>query len=208
MLELYRKIRRNEWLNLFVILTRILIGTGFTFASFPKILGLRFTQISVDTPIGYFFEAMYQTGIYWNFLGWSQLIAAFLLMTQRFSTLGAIIFFPIIVNIFLITYSLSFPGTIYITFLMLLATILLLVWDFEKLKYIFFPDNFKVVDDNFRKPTYNNFWIATGVIIFINTVLSAIFKSILSLTFGNTIIMISALIGHFIIRRKNKRLKT
>ena len=52
--------------------------------------------------VGHMFETLYQSGLYWKFIGISQLIAAFLLMTQRFSKLGALSFFPIILNIFFI----------------------------------------------------------------------------------------------------------
>lgn len=87
--------------------------------------------------VGHYFETMYQSGIYWQFLGWGQLISAFLLMTQRYAKLGAITFFPIIVNIFVITISYDFKGTPVITFLMLLATIMILIWDWDDLKVLF-----------------------------------------------------------------------
>jgi len=50
---------------------------------------------------------------------------------------GALIFYPIILNIFIITLSLNMAGTPAITFLMLLANTWLLLWDYDKLKYIF-----------------------------------------------------------------------
>lgn len=89
---LYDRLRRNPFLHIFIILTRFLIGFAFIPSGLKKVLGLRFSNISTDNPIGFFFEAMYQTGFYWNFLGWAQVIAALLLMTQRFATLGAVIF--------------------------------------------------------------------------------------------------------------------
>ncbi|RYY69540.1 MAG: DoxX family protein [Chitinophagaceae bacterium] len=129
-------------------------------------MGERFTQLPVDSPIGFFFEAMYRSGFYWNFLGWAQVLAAFLLMTQRFATLGAIFFFFIISNIWIITISLGFSGTWIITSLMLLAVLLLLVWDYQKLKYILYADN----DSDFVQPeiypTYNTIWIRSGFLLF------------------------------------------
>ena len=72
-----------------------------------------------ESPIGYFFEALYQTGFYWRFIGMAQLVAALLLLIPRTATLGALVYFPIILNIYVITVSLHFQGTPYLTGLML-----------------------------------------------------------------------------------------
>lgn len=111
-------------------------GHGFTPSGLTKILHNRFTVLSTETPVGYFFEALYRSGFYWNFLGLSQFAAAILLVIPRTATLGALIYFPIILNIYVITVSMSFTGTPYITGLMLLANIYLLCWDYDKLKYL------------------------------------------------------------------------
>jgi hypothetical protein len=89
-----------------------------------------------DHPLGYFFDALYTSGFYYYFIGIAQVLAAFLLMTQRLATFGAIIYSSIIVNIWLITLSLSFKGTWIITSLMVLACLALLIWDGQKLKSI------------------------------------------------------------------------
>lgn len=112
---------------------RYLVGFAFFPSGLTKLMGNRFTVISTDTPIGYFFEAMYQTGFYWNFLGLSQVVAGVLLMTQRFALLGALMFLAILTNIWIITISLSFTGTWIITSLMMIAVIVLLIWDHHKL---------------------------------------------------------------------------
>lgn len=57
-------------------------------------------------------------------------------MTQRYAKLGALMFLPIIANIFVITVSYNFTGTYYITGLMLLANILLVLWDWDELKIL------------------------------------------------------------------------
>jgi hypothetical protein len=138
-----KKLKSLIYIQVFIIYTRYLIGISFVFASIVKIKGERFmtdmTMIN-GSPIhsaAHLFETLYQSGHYWKFIGISQLIAAFLLMTQRFSKLGALSFFPIILNIFFITASYDFIGTIYITSLMLLANIALLIWDWEDFKTFF-----------------------------------------------------------------------
>ena len=67
-----------------------------------------------DEPIDsawHMFETLYRSGLWWKFLGLGQIIAGLLLMTQRFSKLGALMFLPIIANVFVITVSYDFRGT-------------------------------------------------------------------------------------------------
>ncbi len=49
------------------------------------------------------------------------------------------LYFPVIVNIFLITLSMGFRGTPVITGLMLLGSIFLLCWDYDRLAGILRP---------------------------------------------------------------------
>lgn len=142
MFRLIDYLKQQLLVKLFVIYLRYLVGFAFVFASIVKIRGERFTSISPSQPVGYFFEAMYQSGFYWNFLGWAQLISGALLMSQRFSTIGAIAFFPVILNVCLITHSVDFgSGTPTITTLMLLGTTFLLLWDYKKWTILFQRDH-------------------------------------------------------------------
>lgn len=131
-----RNLHSIKLLNLFIINLRILLGIAFIPSGLTKVFNREFTTLTDKTAIGFFFEGLYQSGFYWIFIGLCQLLTAFLLMTQRMATLGAVFFFVIIVNIFIITVSLNFTGTWIITGLMLLAGLLLLVWDWERLKPI------------------------------------------------------------------------
>ena len=159
----YNRIRNKSLLNIFIILTRYLIGFAFIPPGLKKIMGQRFTQISTENPIGFFFEGLYQAGFYWTFIGWGKVVAALLLMTQRFATLGAIIFFFIVSNIWVITISLHFSGTWVITSLMLPAVIMLLVWDYDKWKYIFSKEPYGT-PSNYTAS--NKIWTVTGFILF------------------------------------------
>ncbi|WP_312507902.1 DoxX family membrane protein [Chryseobacterium culicis] len=124
----------SQWI---IIHLRYLVGSAFFPSGLIKLMGDRFTRISTDHPIGYFFEALYQSGFYWNFLGLAQVTAGILLMTQRFATLGALMFLAILSNIWLITLSLSFAGTWIITSLMMIAVVILVIWDKHKLLPLF-----------------------------------------------------------------------
>ncbi|MDQ4123099.1 MAG: DoxX family membrane protein [Acidobacteriota bacterium] len=127
----------NVWLQRFTIFTRVMIAVGFVPSGMKKVLGLPFTQLGVETPMGYFFDALYKTGGWYEFIGWAQVVAAILLLIPRTATLGALIFFPIIINIAVLTNSMDFAGTKVITIFMALAATYLLCWDYDKLKPIF-----------------------------------------------------------------------
>lgn len=171
--ELFNRIRTKRHLNTFVILTRYLIGFAFIPSGLTKVLNERFTRISIDNPIGFFFEGLYQSGVFWQFIGWSQLIAAFLLMTQRFATIGAVLYLPLITSIWVITCSLHFTGTWFITSLMLLACLGLIAWDYQKWKTLFYEDNFRHATPVTNYPTYSNNWIILGGILFFCNVFGA-----------------------------------
>ncbi len=125
--------------RLFVLFTwgmRILLFLAFLPSGLKKLLGERFTLLGIETPVGFFFEGLYRTGFYWNFLGFMQLLVGVLLLIPRTSFFGAMLYLPIIINIFIIVVSINFTGTPIIAGLMLLANIYLLFWDYKKLKQI------------------------------------------------------------------------
>ncbi len=178
------RLRQFTILKVFTIYLRYLIGGGFIMPGMTKMMGNRFTTLSTETDVGAFFEALYQTGMYWQFLGWGQFIAAILLMTQRFATIGAMLFFGIILNIYIITISIEFTGTAFITFPMLLAAIYLLLWDYKKIIVLFqradqIQVNYSEDKDEFL---YHPWWIVLGVLLFGITLFYALSKMSRTLT--------------------------
>lgn len=130
------KLRSYKLMQLFTWGTRILLFMSFLPSGLKKLLGERFTLLGVETPVGFFFEALYRTGLYWNFIGFMQLLAGILLLIPSTSFLGALIYLPIIINILIIVVAMQFRGTPYIVALMLLANLYLLLWDYKKLKAV------------------------------------------------------------------------
>jgi uncharacterized membrane protein YphA (DoxX/SURF4 family) len=137
--RMHARARAQPVFQRLAIISRILLALAFVPTGLVKVLGERFTVLGLDSPVGLFFEAMYQSGAYWNFVGWAQVGAGILLLIPRTSLLGAVLFFPIVVNIFVITLSLHFQGTPVITGAMLLASTFLLCWDYHRLKPIVWP---------------------------------------------------------------------
>ena len=72
--------RRQSWLARFTLMNRLLLAMAFLPTGLVKATGQRFTILPIETPVGFFFEAMYQTGPYWRFIGISQMAAAVLLL--------------------------------------------------------------------------------------------------------------------------------
>jgi hypothetical protein len=134
--RLHARARALPLFQRLAVISRILLAVAFVPTALVKVTGHRFTQISVDDPIGYFFEALYRSGGYWRFIGAAQLLTGLMLLVPRTATLGAVCFFPIVLNIFIITVSLHFPGTTVITGLMTLAGFFLLCWDYDRLKAV------------------------------------------------------------------------
>ncbi|PIW02768.1 MAG: hypothetical protein COW40_18325 [Cytophagales bacterium CG17_big_fil_post_rev_8_21_14_2_50_40_13] len=76
-------------------------------------------------------------GLYARFIASSQIIVGLLLLTQRFATLGAVLLFPVLLNILMVTISLEWRGTPYVNSFLLLLNTWLLLYDWPKLKFIF-----------------------------------------------------------------------
>ena len=133
-------ITRRWHLQLFTVFTRCLLAIGFIPPSIPKILHRPFTVLPDSNPVGHYFNALYQTGFYYEFISWSQITAAILLLFPRTAHIGALMFLPIIVNIAVLTTSVGFKGTWLITILMSFAAIWLVAWEYDRLKPIVFDD--------------------------------------------------------------------
>lgn len=170
LINFIQKIKEKVVLQLLVIYTRYLIGGAFVFASLIKIKRERFTtEPGIDNPIDsawHLFETLYQSGLYWQFLGIGQLVAGFLLMTQKYSKLGALIFLPIISNVFVITISYYFAGTPIITGSMLLATIALILWDWNENRSLL---NYPIISDSQKNLEKDRIWAISGLVLFLFT---------------------------------------
>jgi len=174
--------KSKTFLQIFTIYIRYLIGGAFIMAAFGmgKIDGTSNLIGSMDKPIQdlmplqQFFRVMTDSGLYWKFIGWAQIVAGMLLMTQWLAKVGALIFFSIILNIFVVTLSYDFAGTLLVTALMLLATVYLIIWDMRTFLIL--------VNDNlvFSKPILSvhdsPFWVLLGVVLLVSVLVCASLK--------------------------------
>ncbi|MEM7200545.1 MAG: hypothetical protein AAF628_09790 [Planctomycetota bacterium] len=131
--RLHRWAHAQGWLHRFTLVNRLLLAMAFIPTGMVKLLGQRFTLVSTDNPVGFFFEAMYRTGPYWHFIGLVQVAAALLLLVPRTAAVGALLFAPVGLSVFLITWGMEFPGTVYVTAGMLLSVTYLICWDADRI---------------------------------------------------------------------------
>lgn len=133
----YAEIKRNRWYWLFSIFCRLTLAYAFIVAGMVKIMGERFASgLSTIHPMGSYLEALHHTGYYYTFIGIAQVSAAILLIIPRTVTIGALLYFPIIVNIWLLSFAVRFEGSLVTSPLMVFATLYLLVWNYDRLRYI------------------------------------------------------------------------
>lgn len=132
----YSEAKGNRWFHYFAVFCRIILAIGFIPSGYVKVMGERFASgLSVNHPLGHYLEALHQTEYYYTFIGISQLLIALLLLIPRTALLGALMYFPIMLNICILAYAVRFEGT-RITTLMLLANTYLLCWDYDRIKHI------------------------------------------------------------------------
>src|SRR5690606_7542779 len=82
--------------------------------------------------------------------------AAILLLIPRTATLGALIYFPVILNICILSLAVGFDGSLVSSPLMVLANLYLLCWDYDKLKFIMPFNHNKHKVDNPAQATHDS----------------------------------------------------
>ena len=174
--QFYYNAKGNRWFRYFTVFCRIALALGFIPSGLVKITGERFTALPAEHPLGQYFDALFQTGYYYTFIGVGQLLTALLLLIPRTALLGAIVYFPTILNICVLAYATRFEGTRITTF-MLLGNIYLLCWDYDRLKYILpfrrsndvtQPAKSKIVSNRFPFAFFGGVITTIALVILIN----------------------------------------
>ncbi|BAO56214.1 hypothetical protein [Nonlabens marinus] len=153
----YLSIKQNRWYWLFSLFCRFSLAYAFIVAGLVKIFGERFASgLSALHPMGAYLEALHHTGYYYTFLGVAQVLAALLLLIPRTVALGAVLYLPIIVNICILSIAVRFEGSLVTSPLMVFANLFLIVWNYDRLKYLLPLKNIQPTAF-FQKPKkYNN----------------------------------------------------
>ena len=128
MIDFIEKIKSQRIFIVFYWFLKVTLGLTFIASGLRKMPGVKFTTIPIENPIGLFFEGMYATGFYWNFIGYYQIIVGLILMTKWWKSLTPLLLFPVAINIFLVSISLNMRGTPIITACMVLGNLFLILW--------------------------------------------------------------------------------
>ena len=148
----HNQAKQNKWLWLFSNFNRFALAAGFFPAGMVKIMDERFASgLHANHPMGQYLVSLHLTGFYYTFIGILQVAAAIMLLIPRTVTLGAFIYFPIILNIWILTLATRFDGSMFTAPLMTLANLYILCWNYEKWKYIL-PFNRLPVTEELPKP--------------------------------------------------------
>lgn len=139
--RLVSRARRTRWVNVAVVVLRILLGFAFVPAAVKKLLGQPFTDPDKTGRFHDFLDAFHATGGLYVFVGAVQLTAAALLLTQRFATVGALLALPVFTVITVFCWSTGVYPTAAMTTLMALGTVGLLVWDLDKWRAVLAADD-------------------------------------------------------------------
>lgn len=153
--RLHARVSRSVMIQKFADFTRAVLAVGFFAPGLHKLMGIPFTTLPLDNPIGSFFNALYQTGFYYRFIGAAQVLAAVLVLFRRTSRIGALLFLAITFNVFVVTISIPFgTGTPIITGLMFLASLFLVSLNYDKLKPLLtFASGHQVTSSNIDHPS-------------------------------------------------------
>ena len=119
-----------------LIFLRLTVGLIFVVMGLWKIGE---NEYSISGRVGELFTFMESTGLWWDLVGWTQVIAGVLLITQRFATVAALLLFGVTLNIAAVNIALwpEFGTTMTLTAYALVSLVLLLGHDLDRWQYIF-----------------------------------------------------------------------
>src|SRR6188768_310912 len=127
----------NSLYKLAIIGIRFFLGFVFFTAGMGKLTQGQYFPLTMFPMSLAKILAPYGLSMWGEFVAWSQVIIGFLLLSQRFATIGAIMSLPLILNIFVVTVSLGFGGTPYLNAFLIALNLFLLAADYHKLKFLF-----------------------------------------------------------------------
>ncbi len=102
--QFYYEAKGNKWFRYFTVFCRVVLALAFVISGIVKIKGERFAAgLSSNHPLEHYFDALYQTGYYYTFILLAQVIIPILLLIPQTALIGALMYFPIILNICILT---------------------------------------------------------------------------------------------------------
>jgi uncharacterized membrane protein YphA (DoxX/SURF4 family) len=130
------RIRPLKLPKLLLVFLRVTVGIAFVAMGSWKI---GTNTYAMGGRVGELFSFMESTGLWWDLVGWTQVVAGAMLITQRFATVAALVLFGVSVNIAAVNIALwpAFGTTVWLTAYAAVSLALLLLHDLDKWQYIF-----------------------------------------------------------------------
>lgn len=152
--------------NLAVAIARIFLAFAFVPAGLKKVLGQPFTDPAKTGAFHEFLHTFHATGGFYSFVGAIQLCAALLLLSQRFATLGAVLFAPILTTILVFCWSTGVYPTATVVTLMWLTLGGLLLWDVDKWRALLGAQGAPRVTREAQVPPLDlRLWAGSGLLV-------------------------------------------
>lgn len=126
------------WRRIYVGGARLLLGALMLGGGLYKLSDNHLPGL-MGPPMDHAFLAKHGLEIFARFIGLAQLMIGLLLLTGRFSLLGALMLVPMWAGIIMLTWSQHWTGTPYLTTGFLVLTLGLLLHDYHRLKYLLYP---------------------------------------------------------------------
>ncbi len=143
-----RNLLTKKWIvtSIRLFLGFVLFGAGMSKLyenhAFPGIIGPVWLEEEL---------AKYGLGLFARFVAMGQVVAGGLLLTQRFATLGAVMSFPMLLCILMVTISLQWQGTPYVNAVFLAMNSYLLAYDYHKLKFLIAENSQSIAEQPLKR---------------------------------------------------------
>lgn len=198
---MFRFVLTQRWI---VGCIRFWLGFILLSAGVTKMLQGNFIQL-IGPPWLIEVLAKHQLGLFAEFIAISQIIIGFCLLVKRFATLGAVMAIPMFLNILMVTISQDWRGTPYVVGFFLVCNVYLLVWDFDKLKFLLIDQEEAVPKGRIvRKDLQIDLLYLIGLVPVLLAVLMALpLRASQILAFGGLVCWVGVYVWQLIKKQKN-----
>ncbi|MBB6611592.1 DoxX family protein [Pontibacter sp. Tf4] len=184
---------RNQ--DMLTVLIRLFLGYIFFSAGICKLTHGEFGQL-IGPPWLEEALAKHGLGLFAQVVAISQVICGMLLLSQRFSLLGAVMLVPMNVSILAVTVSMNWTGTPYLNAIFLGLNLTLLGLEHKKFRFMFYQNNpcniTPAPTDHIGQNTYSwlglGFAMATMVLAYVNITLTNMAALLAFAAFAATIL--------------------
>ena len=129
-------LREIKSVHVFVMLVRIHTGAICFVLGIFHLWQNDWTWLADSPPLQYFLDALSQLGFYGQFMGLFLIIVGLFLVSQRLSTLGALLLIPILSNVMIHAFSGQIKEVLLLSTFIFFNLVLMILWDYKKLKLI------------------------------------------------------------------------